>query len=130
MNVKGGNFGYFDPFKLPDLGSAETGDLKAQYRSGPVFGTPRMGDEGGNFYQRCSGFRCRVSGLRCQQLKSTRWMAVAHELDFLPPLVTFSFNPIRVQDSGFVFYSYEKSILMFLFIDQTARFAIGDRADT
>jgi hypothetical protein len=44
-----------------------------------------------------------VSGVGCQQLKSTRWMGVAHELDFLSPLVTFSLNPIRVLNSGFFF---------------------------
>jgi hypothetical protein len=51
-----------------------------------------------------SGVGCQVSGVRCQQLKSIRWMGVDHELDFLSPLVTFSLNPIRVQNSGFVFY--------------------------
>ena len=54
-----------------------------------------------------SGVRFQVfrrRRIRCQQLKSTRWMGVAHELDFLSPLVTFSLNPIRVQNSGFFFY--------------------------
>ncbi len=46
----------------------------------------------------------QVSGVRCQQLKSIRWMGVDHELDFLSPLVTFSLNPIRIQDPRFVFY--------------------------
>jgi hypothetical protein len=72
----------------------------------------------------------QVSGVRCQQPKSIRWMGVDHELDFPSPLVTFSLNPIRVQDSGFVYYSYERSILMFLYIDQTDRSAIGGRVDT
>jgi hypothetical protein len=45
----------------------------------------------------------QVSGVRCQQLKSTRWIGVAHEIDFLSPVLTFSRNPISVQDSGFVF---------------------------
>jgi hypothetical protein len=54
------------------------------------------GDEGSNFYQQCSG-------VGCQQLKSTRWIGVGHERDFLSPVLTFSHNPISVQDSGFVF---------------------------
>jgi hypothetical protein len=41
--------------------------------------------------------------IRCQQLKSTRWIEVAHEMDFLSPVLTVSPNPISVQDSGFVF---------------------------
>lgn len=41
--------------------------------------------------------------MRCQQLKSTRCLGVAHELDFPSPLVTFSLYPIRIQNSGFVF---------------------------
>jgi hypothetical protein len=45
----------------------------------------------------------QVSGVRCQQLKSTRWIGVAHEMDFLSPVLTFSPNPISVQNSGFVF---------------------------
>ena len=57
------------------------------------------GDGGGNFYS-----SVQVSGVRCQQLKSTRWIGVAHEMDFLSPVSTFSRNPISVQDSGFVFY--------------------------
>jgi len=36
-------------------------------------------------------------------------MGVAHDLNFLSPLVTFSLNPIRVQDSEFVFYLHESS---------------------
>jgi hypothetical protein len=44
----------------------------------------------------------QVSGVRCQQLKSTRWIGV-DEMDFLSPVLTFSHNPISVQDSGFVF---------------------------
>jgi hypothetical protein len=47
--------------------------------------------------------RFQVSGVRCQQLKSTRWIGVAHEMDFLSPVLTFSRNLISVQDSGFVF---------------------------
>jgi len=46
--------------------------------------------------------RCQVSGVGCQQLKSTRWMGVGHEVDFLSPVLTFSPNPISVQNSGFV----------------------------
>jgi hypothetical protein len=48
-------------------------------------------------YQQCSG-------VRCQQLKLTRWVGVAHEMDFLSPVLTFSCNPISVRDSGFDFY--------------------------
>jgi hypothetical protein len=46
----------------------------------------------------------QVSGVRCQQLKSIRRMGVAHELNFLSAQVTFNLNPIRVHDSGIVFY--------------------------
>jgi len=46
----------------------------------------------------------QVSGVRCQQLKSIRWMGVDPELDILSTLVTFSLNPTWVQDSGFGFY--------------------------
>jgi len=45
----------------------------------------------------------QVSGVRCQQLKSIRWIRVAHEMYFLSPVLTFSRNPISVQNSGFVF---------------------------
>ncbi len=45
----------------------------------------------------------QVSGVGCQQLKSTRWIGVAHEMDVLSAVLTFSRNPISVQDSGFVF---------------------------
>lgn len=38
-----------------------------------------------------------------QQLKSIRWIGVAHEMYFLSPVMTFRRNPISVQDSGFVF---------------------------
>jgi len=47
--------------------------------------------------------RFQVSGVppkADQRLKLTRWMGVAHELDFLSPLVTFSLNPSRIEDSG------------------------------
>ncbi|CAB1079467.1 hypothetical protein D1AOALGA4SA_7178 [Olavius algarvensis Delta 1 endosymbiont] len=42
-----------------------------------------------------------MSGVRCQQLKSTCLMRVPHELDFLSPLLTFSINPYWVRLSGF-----------------------------
>jgi hypothetical protein len=45
----------------------------------------------------------QVSGVGCQQLKSTRWIGVAHEMGFLSPVLTFSRDPISVQDPGFVF---------------------------
>jgi hypothetical protein len=45
-------------------------------------------------YQQCSGFGC-------QQLKSTRWVEVAHEVDFPSSVLAFSCNPISVQDSIF-----------------------------
>jgi hypothetical protein len=32
-----------------------------------------------------------------------RWIGVAHEMDFLLPVLTISPNPISVQISGFVF---------------------------
>jgi hypothetical protein len=32
-----------------------------------------------------------------------RWIGVAHEMDFLSPVLTVSLNPISVQNSGFVF---------------------------
>jgi len=46
-------------------------------------------------------FRFQVSGVRCQQLKSTHWIGVAHEIDFVSPELAFSRNPISVQDSIF-----------------------------
>jgi cell division protein FtsW (lipid II flippase) len=45
--------------------------------------------------------KLKVSGFRCQQPKSTRWVGVAHEMDFLSPVLAFSCNPISVQDSIF-----------------------------
>ncbi|CAB1068001.1 hypothetical protein D1AOALGA4SA_198 [Olavius algarvensis Delta 1 endosymbiont] len=48
-----------------------------------------------------------MSGVRCQQLKSTRFTGIAHALNFLSRPLTFRFNPIRVQGSDFVFASYE-----------------------
>jgi len=45
----------------------------------------------------------QVSGFGCQQAKSTRWLGVAHDMDFLSPLMAFSCNPIRAMDSGFEF---------------------------
>jgi hypothetical protein len=45
----------------------------------------------------------QVSGVRCQQLKSIRWIGVAHEMFFISSASTFSRNPISVRDSGFVF---------------------------
>ncbi|CAB1083810.1 hypothetical protein D1AOALGA4SA_11344 [Olavius algarvensis Delta 1 endosymbiont] len=53
------------------------------------------------------GSSVQVSGVpqkADQQPKSIRGMGVAHELYFLAAPVTFSLNPFRVQDSGFVFY--------------------------
>jgi hypothetical protein len=43
----------------------------------------------------------QVSGVRCQQLKSTRWVEVAHEVDFPSSVLGFNCNSISVQDSGF-----------------------------
>jgi hypothetical protein len=48
-----------------------------------------MGDY---IYQQCSG-------VRCQQAKSTRCAGVAHDMDFLSPMLAFSCNPISVQVS-------------------------------
>jgi hypothetical protein len=45
----------------------------------------------------------QVSGVRCQQLKSIRWVGVALEMYFVSPVLAFSRNQISVQDSGFVF---------------------------
>jgi hypothetical protein len=52
----------------------------------------------------------QVSGVppEADQVSATevdRWIGVAHEMDFLSPVLvlTFSHNPISVQDSGFVF---------------------------
>ncbi|CAB1079972.1 hypothetical protein D1AOALGA4SA_7669 [Olavius algarvensis Delta 1 endosymbiont] len=38
----------------------------------------------------------QVSGVGCQQLKSTLWKGVAYESDFLLPLLICSPNPIRI----------------------------------
>jgi hypothetical protein len=46
----------------------------------------------------------QVSGVGCQQPKSTSWLGVAHEIDFLSPVLVFSCNPISVQESGFGIY--------------------------
>jgi hypothetical protein len=46
----------------------------------------------------------QVSGFGCQQLKSTRWVEVAHEGDFLSSVLAFNGSSISVQDSGFDFY--------------------------
>ncbi len=47
-------------------------------------------------YQQLSGFRCQV-----QQPNSTRCDGVAHEMDFLSPLLVFSCNQISVQGPVF-----------------------------
>ncbi|CAB1080400.1 hypothetical protein D1AOALGA4SA_8082 [Olavius algarvensis Delta 1 endosymbiont] len=31
---------------------------------------------------------------------STRWMEIAHDLIFISPLVTYSLNPLRIQNSA------------------------------
>jgi hypothetical protein len=46
-------------------------------------------------------FRCQVSGVRFQQKDSTRCVGVAHEMNFLSPVLAFSCIPISVQDSVF-----------------------------
>jgi len=73
------------------------------------------GDEGSNFYQQCSPLPLRyrrdlrqVSGVppEANQVSTTeidRWIGVAHEMDFLSPVLTVSPNPISIQNSGFVF---------------------------
>jgi hypothetical protein len=43
----------------------------------------------------------QVSGVRCQQQNSTRWVEVAHKMDFLSTLLAFSCTPISILDSGF-----------------------------
>jgi len=50
----------------------------------------------------------QVSGVppEADQVSATevdRWIGVAHELDFLSPVLTVSPNPISVLNSGFVF---------------------------
>jgi hypothetical protein len=45
-----------------------------------------------------SGVGCRVSAFEVD-----RWIAVAHEMDFLSPVLTVSPNLIIVLNSGFVF---------------------------
>jgi hypothetical protein len=43
----------------------------------------------------------QVSGFRCQQPNSTRWVGVAREMGFLSPVLVLSCNQISVQDSVF-----------------------------
>ena len=43
----------------------------------------------------------QVSGVRCQQTNSTRRVGIAHEMDFLSPLLVFSCNQISVQEPVF-----------------------------
>ena len=69
----------------------------------PALNSSQRGDERGNFYQQVSGVPPEAD----QQLKSTRRVRVAHELDFLPLLLTFSLNPSRVQDSGWFLLTSE-----------------------
>jgi hypothetical protein len=47
----------------------------------------------------------QVSGVGCQvsATEVDRWIGVAHEMDFLSPVLTVSPNPISVQNLGFVF---------------------------
>jgi hypothetical protein len=45
--------------------------------------------------------RVLVSGVRCQQKNSTPWIAGAHKMDFLSPVLPHSFIRISVQGSGF-----------------------------
>ncbi len=53
---------------------------------------------GGYIYQQYSGFGCQVSATEFDP-----YVGVAHEMDFLSPVLTVSPNPISVQNSGFVF---------------------------
>jgi hypothetical protein len=62
---------------------------------------PRFRFATDGIFDRFQVFRRRR--IRCQQLKSTRWIGVGHKMDFLSPVLTFSPNPISVQNSGFVF---------------------------
>jgi hypothetical protein len=59
---------------------------------------PRVGDMGDYVAQLCSGVWCQVSGVRCQQPNSTRCVGVAHQMDFISPVLVFSCIPISVQD--------------------------------
>ena len=45
-------------------------------------------------------FRFQVSGVRCQQQNSTRWVGVAHKMDFLSTVLAFSCTSISVLDSA------------------------------
>jgi hypothetical protein len=50
----------------------------------------------------------QVSGVRFQQPNSTRRVAIAHEMDFVSPVLVFSCNQISVQVSGFGIYRHLK----------------------
>ena len=63
---------------------------------GPGIGLPRRGD-----MVMTSTRSVQVSGVRFQQLNSTRYAKVAHEMDFLPLLLAFSCNQISVHVSVF-----------------------------
>jgi hypothetical protein len=52
---------------------------------------PRVGDMGDYVAQLCSG-------VWCQQPNSTRCVGVAHQMDFISPVLVFSCIPISVQD--------------------------------
>ncbi|CAB1084376.1 hypothetical protein D1AOALGA4SA_11901 [Olavius algarvensis Delta 1 endosymbiont] len=66
----------------------------------PALISPQRGDEGRNFYKECSGVRCQVSGVSNRN-RPAGWESF---MIFFSPLLTFSLNPFRVQNSGFVFY--------------------------
>jgi hypothetical protein len=43
--------------------------------------------------------RVQVSGVRCQQPNSTRYVGIAQEFDFLSPVLAFSYSQINAQGS-------------------------------
>ncbi len=54
---------------------------------------------GGYIYQQYSGFGCQVSATEFDP-----YVGVAHEMDFLSPVLAFSCNQISVLVSGFGIY--------------------------
>ncbi len=63
--------------------------------------------------------RFQVSGFGCQVQRpnSTRCVGVAHEMDFLSPLLVFSCNQISVQEPVFTETLYETTPKWHGFLD-------------
>ena len=53
-------------------------------------------------YQQCSGVPPEAD----QQTKSSRYVGVAHEMDFLLPVTAFRCSQINIRDSGFDIYRH------------------------